>query len=300
MSAYHLSSESSRHGTWGSSARYHVTEGSEFSLTLLHLLSFPPSPSRSLCSLIRRLGSIPPRASNRAKADHVQLPSQIFIAYIRTLPYALDSPDGLALGKIIFRLLFPHFSPRRRYGLKESLLARSLSRVLGLKGLREWEDHAIGWRPGGLCGERLRAGCLGREIEILLSKRSGRRCASAEVFAGQNKAGCMSIVRVDRLLDELASHSTFSNLKDGEFPGNCCLTFCSETCSRACLFFLSFRRPHPRPTSTRPHPPRPLHPIPPLILLPLGPHSNHPRRLAAAARSFTTGSTTPDDGVTRS
>lgn len=73
------------------------------------------------------------------------------------------------MGKRLFRLLFPHEGARRRYGLKETLLSRELSRVLGVPRceLDKWgrvDEEAEG------DGE----GCLGLAVMAAMTDRVGR------------------------------------------------------------------------------------------------------------------------------
>lgn len=67
------------------------------------------------------------------------------------------------MGKRLFRLLFPHEGPRRRYGLKETRLAAELERVLGVDGLKKWDGLAFEGEGG--------TGCLGKEVELIMRDR---------------------------------------------------------------------------------------------------------------------------------
>ncbi|KAF8586434.1 hypothetical protein K439DRAFT_1387139 [Ramaria rubella] len=105
--------------------------------------------------------------------------------------------------KIFFRLFFPEEDVRRRYNIKETILAKTLAiNVFGLsigeygtgRELVEWSDY-----PDAV--DKARLGCLGVEVEKALAKRHSRRQGPSP-----------GIQKIDNLLDELASLSGYSNL----------------------------------------------------------------------------------------
>ena len=117
----------------------------------------------SFALLVHRLGHPPKAASSKqAVSDTGTLtPGTIFASWVAQLP----RPVPAGTGKHIFRLLFPHEGSRRRYGLKETLLARELERILGVQGLTKWD--AVNWNGRHEGG----TGCLGKEVELALSNR---------------------------------------------------------------------------------------------------------------------------------
>ncbi|KAJ7043390.1 hypothetical protein C8F04DRAFT_718106 [Mycena alexandri] len=92
---------------------------------------------------------------------------------------------------IVFRLLFPEEDTRRKYEMQETRLAAALADCFGISAtpLRQW----------GTDGS---SGCLGDEVLDILNKSSSY---SADYISP------LSIAEVDSLLEELASHSGFSD-----------------------------------------------------------------------------------------
>lgn len=154
----------------------------------------------SFALLIHRLGHPPKGSSSKQAASNndTLAPGTIFASWLAHLP----RPVPAGTGKHIFRLLFPHEGSRRRYGLKETLLARELERILGLKGLlTRWDAvNWIGRHEGG-------TGCLGKEVELALSRRESSETPST-----------ISLHDIDSLLDELAASSPFSQLSQQPVP----------------------------------------------------------------------------------
>ncbi|WVQ79314.1 hypothetical protein IAT38_001411 [Cryptococcus sp. DSM 104549] len=142
----------------------------------------------SFANLVRKLGN-PPKDPKTGKPWS---PDKIFASWVNHLP----TPRPAHSGKHIFRLLFPHEGSRRRYGLKENTLAQELEKVLGLKGLARWDS--VCWNQGAQSG----TGCLGREVEIVISLRS----------TSDGSKSRLSLRKLDAILDELASFSHFSQL----------------------------------------------------------------------------------------
>ncbi|GHJ90147.1 hypothetical protein NliqN6_6549 [Naganishia liquefaciens] len=122
-------------------------------------------------------------------------PSEIFNKYINGFPDPLPRNTGAAL----FRLLFPYFTVRRRYHLKENSLAEGIAKAMTLsdvhlEALRKWDDD-------GKVGQRA---CLGDEVKHVAEQRN--------LCRGSTSGSRLSILDIDLLLDELACHSTYSNL----------------------------------------------------------------------------------------
>ncbi|KAL0249990.1 hypothetical protein I308_103293 [Cryptococcus tetragattii IND107] len=143
----------------------------------------------SFAKLIYRLGN-PPRSQ---VTNDPYSPDEIFTSWLNHL----CKPFPIHTGKRLFRLLFPHLGPRRRYGLKEQKLAQELSKILGAKTLNKWDS--VRRNDIGETG----TGCLGHEIEALAKNRS---------TSGENGRSLLTISALDTLLDELAASSSFSQL----------------------------------------------------------------------------------------
>lgn len=149
-----------------------------------------------LCLLFDKIASLSRRAASKGKPREAgPSPIDVFTAWIG----ALHSPSH-ADGLILFRLIFPEHDIRRRYGLKEILLARVLPQALGFApppALLAWND------PSSISGEALPPhathGCFGFSLQEALKHRKSSLSSPS-----------LSIHRVDALLDELASHCDFS------------------------------------------------------------------------------------------
>ncbi|OCF46055.1 hypothetical protein I317_00143 [Kwoniella heveanensis CBS 569] len=161
-------------------------------------------PFESFAKIVYRLGNPPKRqAQDSSRAKPALSPSKIFQSWLNHL----SKPFPAHTGKHLFRLLFPHEGSRRRYGLKEAKLAQELEKILGVRGLTRWDS--VCWDAGGEGG----TGCLGKEVELIMRDR---RVTSAQPPSGCKAA--LSIREVDRLLDELASSSPFSQLSQLACP----------------------------------------------------------------------------------
>lgn len=142
-----------------------------------------------LCLLFDRIATNASR-SQKGKERESTPPEDILAAWIA----ALDDPshrDGL----LIFRLLFPEHDIRRRYGLKETLLAHELPTSLGFSAstrLGAWDRETS--------SDRRKHGCFGFCLQEVLEHRRTSTAASS-----------MDISQLDSLLDELASHCEFSS-----------------------------------------------------------------------------------------
>jgi len=104
-------------------------------------------------------------------------------------------------GLLLFRLIFPQHDVRRRYGLKETLLARELQKALAFasKSLQVWNGSSNDIVEN-MDAQKRRAGCFGNILEAVLAVR---RDASLEYPS-------LALERLDTLLDELASHCDYS------------------------------------------------------------------------------------------
>ncbi|KAJ7634197.1 hypothetical protein DFH06DRAFT_1221373 [Mycena polygramma] len=92
---------------------------------------------------------------------------------------------------IVFRLLFPDEDSRRKYDMQETRLASALANCLGVSAtiLCQWAGDGS-------------SGCLGEEVLKILNKSSSYP---------QDYISPLSIAEVDDLLEELASHSGYSD-----------------------------------------------------------------------------------------
>ncbi|KAJ6581305.1 hypothetical protein B0H19DRAFT_1018028 [Mycena capillaripes] len=101
-------------------------------------------------------------------------------------------PDNTTV--IVFRLLFPEEDTRRKYDMQESRLASALADCFGISHaatpLRQWAADGS-------------SGCLGEEVLKILNKSSSY---------AKDYISPLSIAEVDNLLEELASHSGYSDI----------------------------------------------------------------------------------------
>ena len=126
------------------------------------------------------------RALGRTRAESSIQPRARFAQFLHALPCPLPPRYGTHL----FRLLFPHVMPRRRYQMKETVLARRLCDVMRLNELQA--GSLYGWNEG--VGGRGASGCLGEEVErvarhILEIRVSRRKYHSTSRW---RSAGCSS------------------------------------------------------------------------------------------------------------
>ena len=125
-------------------------------------------------------------------------------------------------GRTLFRLFFPEEDVRRRYNVKETVLARTLAtEVFGLCvdvgsvgdacRLMQWSEYVD-------AADVSKKGCLGTEVERTLADRySVRSCCCffsqrTLIFPKHRQGRSPSIQRIDALLDELATLSGYSNV----------------------------------------------------------------------------------------
>ena len=153
-----------------------------------------------LCLLFDRISQIKPvPAGQHQDATCASRALPIFRQWLSAITDA--SPrDGI----VLFRLLFPENDIRRRYGLRETMLARELPKALGFSS-----DALACWRDGSEASimyedidpTKRRSGCFGHHLEAVLAPR--------REFTMEN-APSLEIHRLDALLDELASHCEFT------------------------------------------------------------------------------------------
>ena len=148
-----------------------------------------------LCLLFDRLSSIKPKQPG-GQPSTSKSPIEIFRHWLS----ALDKPTHYH-GLLLFRLIFPQFDIRRRYGLKESLLARELPKALSFstRSLDHWNKKISLDTSEYIDAKKSRAGCLGNTLEAILKTR---RVNSA--------SPSLPLELLDALLDELASHCEYS------------------------------------------------------------------------------------------
>lgn len=134
--------------------------------------------------------------NTQGKYKQVPSPQDIF----RTWLSALQHPSHFD-GLLIFRLLFPEQDIRRRYGFKETLLARELSAALGFAP----PPSLINWNSSGAPQDEnifgAKHGCFGLCLRDALQHRTALSQGTSSV----------TITQIDTLLDELACHCDFSS-----------------------------------------------------------------------------------------
>lgn len=113
-------------------------------------------------------------------------PTKMFEKYIHAFP----DPIPINTGAVLFRLLFPHFTMRRRYQMKEKTLAAAIAKVMALSSAHA--DVLQRWDDDGKIGQ---GACLGDEVKRVVESRSlGRVSLDRALFpwlltlhAGLNK-----------------------------------------------------------------------------------------------------------------
>ncbi|KAH9818899.1 ATP dependent DNA ligase domain-containing protein [Melampsora americana] len=111
-------------------------------------------------------------------------------------------------GSILFRLIFPEKDIRRKYNLQETKLAQHLVNVFKVSNQKQAE-RLLKWNQTMINQDGLNVGqdgCLGLEVNKLLQT----------LFDSREETYALSLSDVDRLLDELAAKSVWSNLKDSK------------------------------------------------------------------------------------
>jgi DNA ligase-4 len=153
-----------------------------------------------LCLLFDRIAHLNTPSHGNANTSRIssQTPAQInandiLISWLAALENTTHL-DGLRL----YRLIFPEHDIRRRYGLKETLLARELPQALGFISppyLSDWKAEHV-----ETISNASRHGCFGLSLCQALQFRNTVHSESIE------------LTQLDLLLDELASHCEFSSI----------------------------------------------------------------------------------------
>ncbi|KAA1122412.1 hypothetical protein PGTUg99_037495 [Puccinia graminis f. sp. tritici] len=157
----------------------------------------------TFCMYLDKIASRKPRKAgtrNPATYDSADKAAKDFETWINHLSWPVPKHTG----KILFRLLFPDHDVRRKYDIREKKLAGFFRMIFhvstgpGQRGemLKLW-DSATEDQDGIQTGK---AGCLGLELQKILE----------DVQVGQT--GSLKLSVVDRLLEELAARSKWSNL----------------------------------------------------------------------------------------
>ena len=152
-----------------------------------------------LCLLLDRIAAIKPVRTGQQDATAASRTLLVFKQWLSALTNA-SARDGI----LIFRLVFPEHDVRRRYGLKETLLARELPKALGFSSnvLACWRDAGeASIMYEGIDATKRRSGCFGHHLEAVLAPRRKHT---------MDNAPSLDIYTLDALLDELASHCDYS------------------------------------------------------------------------------------------
>ncbi|KAF7971295.1 hypothetical protein HWV62_21450 [Athelia sp. TMB] len=168
------------------------------------------SNSDSFVSLLREISRIRPRSLRDFSADN-NGPREVFRKWVENLRRRFSPlPDGTTAA--VFLILFPEEDSRRKYGMQEARLAQELANCLGvsMKGrgeaLRQWNGETA-------------TGCLGAEIGKVVDSASSVRAMVARmnfrahlmIKLDNSHISPLSLADVERLLNELASTSAFSD-----------------------------------------------------------------------------------------
>ncbi|KAG8965975.1 hypothetical protein FRC03_012710 [Tulasnella sp. 419] len=144
-------------------------------------------------SLVQAIADIEPKPTGQSKPASNDT-AGVFRRWITSLGSSSTPRTGL----IVFRLLFPESDNRRRYDLKETRLAKHLATCLEVPTNEGTRGHRLkNWTEDGS------SGCLGDEV---------RRVMMLSPLVTPVRS--ISLSRVDELLDELALHSPFSELRN--------------------------------------------------------------------------------------
>ncbi|BGP40014.1 hypothetical protein JCM10450v2_003994 [Rhodotorula kratochvilovae] len=160
-----------------------------------------PLPFSFFASLVDRIGAVgAKRRGSRAAEGKAPKEQRLLEAWVDAVRREHDGalPEGTVV--LFFRLFFPEEGVRRRYGLQELTLGEALETVYGAKRgtFRRW-NAGLASHAGGRSAS---TGCLGADVARWLEKRERW---------GKGKAREMTLGRVDELLDELATTSTWSS-----------------------------------------------------------------------------------------
>jgi DNA ligase-4 len=170
------------------------------------------------CDLVQACHSLSlakPAGRPRTGKETLRTATAFFTEWTAT---ALPRPFAPGTGAIVFRLLFPDLDVRRRYNLKETILARNLVKLFGLSTRPGSRGHALlSWKSDGDDQEDFpRPGCLGLEVQGILAPAVCRVLVLVDgipdLQQSQIKRSTMTLESIDELLDELATHSPYSQL----------------------------------------------------------------------------------------
>ncbi|KAJ6591764.1 hypothetical protein DFH09DRAFT_1137908 [Mycena vulgaris] len=149
-------------------------------------------PFSFFVSLLREISHHIPRKAGIRRDKHSEYPALVVLSkwIVRLRSEFAPLPEGTTA--VVFRLLFPEEDTRRKYEMRETKLASALADCFGISAtpLRNW----------GADGS---TGCLGDEVLKVLNKSSSY---------GPDYISLLSISEVNVLLDELASHSGYSDM----------------------------------------------------------------------------------------
>ncbi|KAJ7245174.1 hypothetical protein B0H12DRAFT_1211485 [Mycena haematopus] len=155
---------------------------------------FQGVPFSFFVSLLREISlySRPKKTGTKHDEPSASYPALLILNnWVKTLrsKFAPLPPNTTA---IVFRLLFPEEDTRRKYDMQETRLASALADCFGTSAipLRQWAADGS-------------SGCLGEELLKVLNKTSSYAI---------DYISPLSIGEVDNLLEELASHSGYSNI----------------------------------------------------------------------------------------
>ncbi|KAG8984225.1 hypothetical protein FRB90_005470, partial [Tulasnella sp. 427] len=110
---------------------------------------------------------------------------------------SLKKPIAQGHTTVLFRLLFPEHDARRTYDMQEARLTEVLGDALEIPNAKERLKH---WNMSGTATGHSASSCLGDDIRRVVFGRP------------MNTPGTeISLPDIDRLLDELAAHSPFSD-----------------------------------------------------------------------------------------
>lgn len=152
-----------------------------------------------LCLLFERISQIKPVGKGQTDATAASQSLHVFKQWLLALSDA-STRDGI----VLFRLIFPEHDISRRYGLKETLLARELPKALSFSSnaLACWRDPSdANVMHEDIDVTKRKSGCFGHHLEAVLDP--------GKDFSMEN-APSLDIHSLDILLNELASHCEYS------------------------------------------------------------------------------------------
>ena len=175
-------------------------------------------PPLSFCQLLHKISLIDPILATVPLANRPDPPKAT--SKLRAWFARLRQEEDLhpETGPIFFRLLFPEEDVARKYGLKETRLARLLVSEFGVdvehrgRTLVEWDE----WTRSS---SDAKVGCLGSEVVGVLEPVYTVRHDTPTKFGVRpntpmqtHDPGRLTLNRADELLTELARHCIFSDV----------------------------------------------------------------------------------------